>query len=129
MCAFCNKTTDKYSSFRSHCYGHAMAGRYGCSECGKTYSTKSLLTTHQKRMHCDIPPYFCNYCLKRFKTNSQLRMHQQQDHAEQPNIFPCEECGKILRTKGGLTSHMAVHKLGMNYICYGPGRKLDNLSN
>lgn len=27
-CSFCNKTCDKYSTFRSHCYRHITEGRY-----------------------------------------------------------------------------------------------------
>lgn len=27
-CSFCNKTSDKYSTFRSHCYRHITEGRY-----------------------------------------------------------------------------------------------------
>lgn len=27
-CSFCNKTAEKYSTFRSHCYRHITEGRY-----------------------------------------------------------------------------------------------------
>lgn len=27
-CSFCNKTMEKYSTFRSHCYRHITEGRY-----------------------------------------------------------------------------------------------------
>ncbi|CAH1993369.1 unnamed protein product [Acanthoscelides obtectus] len=31
--------------------------------------------------------------------------------------YPCVECGKILHTRGGLTSHMNVHRLGRRFMC------------
>lgn len=27
-CSFCNKTVEKYTTFRSHCYRHITEGRY-----------------------------------------------------------------------------------------------------
>uniref|UniRef100_A0A1B6DHH9 Protein krueppel n=1 Tax=Clastoptera arizonana TaxID=38151 RepID=A0A1B6DHH9_9HEMI len=114
-CSFCDKTIEKYSTFRSHRYRHYTEGRYRCEICNKGFNLKNLLDLHITAKHTEIKPFICESCGKGFVTQSALDTHiKGHNHKEE---YPCKECGKILYTKGGLTAHTNIHKLGRRFMC------------
>jgi uncharacterized Zn-finger protein len=116
-CTFCNKTAEKYSTFRSHCYRHITEGRYKCQECPKGFSLQSMLHVHVLAKHTKAKPFMCDECGKSFVTKPGLKIHLKKHKTEIKEDYPCVECGKILHTRGGLTSHMNVHRLGRRFMC------------
>ncbi|VEN46557.1 unnamed protein product [Callosobruchus maculatus] len=116
-CTFCNKSLEKYSTFRSHCYRHITEGRYKCPHCSKAFSLQSLLHVHIIAKHTKSKPFKCDECNRRFVTKPGLRIHMKKHKTETKEDYPCVECGKILHTRGGLTSHMNVHRLGRRFMC------------
>ncbi|XP_063930726.1 zinc finger protein 226-like isoform X2 [Zophobas morio] len=116
-CTFCNKTAEKYSTFRSHCYRHITEGRYKCQECPKGFSLQSMLHVHVLAKHTKAKPFMCDECGKSFVTKPGLKIHLRKHKTELKEDYPCVECGKILHTRGGLTSHMNVHRLGRRFMC------------
>ncbi|KAJ8915195.1 hypothetical protein NQ315_015418 [Exocentrus adspersus] len=116
-CTFCNKSAEKYSTFRSHCYRHITEGRYKCPECAKGFSLQSMLQVHVLAKHTKAKPFKCEECGKSFVTKPGLKIHLKKHKTETKEDYPCVECGKILHTRGGLTSHMNVHRLGRRFMC------------
>ncbi|CAH0559133.1 unnamed protein product [Brassicogethes aeneus] len=116
-CTFCNKTSEKYSTFRSHCYRHITEGRFKCDECSKAFSLKSMLQVHILSKHAKSKPFVCEECGRTFVTKPGLKIHLKKHKTETKEDYPCVECGKILHTRGGLTSHMNVHRLGRRFMC------------
>ncbi|XP_063243696.1 zinc finger protein 260-like isoform X2 [Bacillus rossius redtenbacheri] len=117
MCSFCNKTMEKYSTFRSHCYRHVTEGRFRCEHCEKGFSLRSLLRVHVLAKHTTVKPFICEECGKGFVTRPGLNIHQKKHKFSERADFPCKECGKILHTRGGLTAHQNVHRLGRRFMC------------
>nr|XP_023018095.1 zinc finger protein 320-like isoform X2 [Leptinotarsa decemlineata] len=116
-CTFCNKSAEKYSTFRSHCYRHITEGRYKCQECPKGFSLQSMLHVHIMAKHTKAKPFMCEECGKSFVTKPGLKIHMKKHKTETKEDYPCVECGKVLHTRGGLTSHMNVHRLGRRFMC------------
>ncbi|CAG9865360.1 unnamed protein product [Phyllotreta striolata] len=116
-CTFCNKSAEKYSTFRSHCYRHITEGRYKCQYCPKGFSLQSMLHVHILAKHTKVKPYKCEECGKSFVTKPGLKIHIKKHKTETKEDYPCVECGKVLHTRGGLTSHMNVHRLGRRFMC------------
>lgn len=116
-CSYCNKTMEKYSTFRSHCYRHVTEGRYRCEYCQKGFSLRSMLHVHILAKHTTVKPFICEECGKGFVTRPGLNIHLKKHKTEEKSEFPCEECGKVLHTRGGLTAHQNVHKLGRRFMC------------
>ncbi|KAJ9597054.1 hypothetical protein L9F63_027053, partial [Diploptera punctata] len=71
----------------SHCYRHVTEGRYRCGDCQKGFSLRSMLHLHILAKHTTVKPYIC------------------------------EESWQSLHTRGGLTAHQNVHKLGRRFMC------------
>lgn len=116
-CSYCNKTMDKYSTFRSHCYRHITEGRYKCNQCQKGFSLQSMLHIHIVAKHTEVKPFICEECGKGFVTKPGLKIHLKKHKSDEKEEYPCVECGKILHTRGGLTAHMNVHRLGRRFMC------------
>lgn len=116
-CSFCNRSLEKYSTFRSHCYRHITEDRYKCKECSKGFSLQSLLHVHMLAKHTRAKPFSCEECGKSFVTKPGLKIHLKKHKNEFKEVYPCVECGKVLHTRGGLTSHMNVHRLGRRFMC------------
>ncbi|XP_056644334.1 zinc finger protein draculin-like [Diorhabda sublineata] len=116
-CTFCNKASEKYSTFRSHCYRHITEGRYKCQYCPKGFSLQSMLHVHILAKHTKVKPYNCEECGKTFVTKPGLKIHLKKHKTETKEDYPCVVCGKVLHTRGGLTSHMNVHRLGRRFMC------------
>nr|CAD7263652.1 unnamed protein product [Timema shepardi] len=116
-CSYCNKTMEKYSTFRSHCYRHVTEGRYRCEYCQKGFSLRSMLHVHILAKHTMVKPYICEECGKGFVTRPGLNIHLKKHKTDEKLEYPCSECGKVLHTRGGLTAHQNVHKLGRRFMC------------
>ncbi|KAJ9584803.1 hypothetical protein L9F63_020857, partial [Diploptera punctata] len=116
-CSYCNKTMEKYSTFRSHCYRHVTEGRYRCGDCQKGFSLRSMLHLHILAKHTTVKPYICEECGKGFVTRPGLNIHLKKHKTDEKVEYPCGECGKVLHTRGGLTAHQNVHKLGRRFMC------------
>ena len=98
-----------------------------CRYCGRMLYEKGL-RWHDKHcserytMHSEDNEAFvevnpnlidCEYCNKYFLTDASLRSHLKFCKGNPNRVIEehkCEVCGKICSSKGGLTSHMRVHK-------------------
>ncbi|XP_048730439.2 uncharacterized protein LOC125647703 isoform X2 [Ostrea edulis] len=74
-----------------------------CHVCGKEFTTTSNLNKHLK-IHGE-KNVECEFCGKKFHHEEYLKVHVEGVH-EKKHKFQCEECGKFLTSKPGLTSHI-----------------------
>ncbi|CAI9605630.1 unnamed protein product, partial [Staurois parvus] len=75
---------------------------FSCTECGKCFSRKTNLYTHQ-RSHTGEKMYSCPECGKCFSGKSSLYTHKRCHTGEKP--FSCPECGKCFSQKSNLYTH------------------------
>lgn len=84
----------------------ANVRRYSCTECVKSFKTKTELTRHQ-RTHSGEKPYHCTVCGNRFSLRHHLIGHQRTHTGERP--YQCVECKKSFTFKGNLKKHQRTH--------------------
>ncbi|PSN57075.1 hypothetical protein C0J52_01732 [Blattella germanica] len=134
-CSYCNKTMEKYSTFRSHCYRHVTEGRYRlhtrggltahqnvhklgrrfmCDVCGKTFTQKVNMQQHVKH-HTGERPFACEKCGKCFAEKSHLNRHYSFHSEKRP--FQCKICLKMYKTERCLKVHAMVHAEARPYVC------------
>ncbi|XP_078661837.1 histone-lysine N-methyltransferase PRDM9-like [Branchiostoma floridae x Branchiostoma belcheri] len=122
----------------------AVAG-YGCSRCGKLFSTQDYLDRHVKKhadmsgskrfkcQHCTYStdkqmdlkkhmvthtgnkPFKCQTCGKGFTVKGHLKRHQRVHTGEKP--YRCEECGRSFNVQSHLTRHMLTHSGLKPHVC------------
>jgi uncharacterized Zn-finger protein len=81
---------------------------YRCSQCPKSYTLASSLSTHFHNTHGkDSIPMSCNYCHKIFKNRSNLVRHVRIIHTLSGNPrFNCNFCSSTFTAKYNLYVHM-----------------------
>ncbi|XP_073451038.1 uncharacterized protein [Aquarana catesbeiana] len=92
---------------------------YSCSECGKCYSQKRHLLTHQ-RLHTGAVPFTCTECGKSFNEKRYLTNHQNSHTGER--AFSCSGCGKGFTWKESLIRHKKFHSGVRPYACSDCGK-------
>ena len=66
-------------------------------------------------------PYSCSYCDKKFTLIQYLQYHVKDvlEKIKFENMFTCDTCPKIFKTKKGLSQHQKTHdKKSRTYCCF-----------
>ncbi|XP_069837980.1 oocyte zinc finger protein XlCOF7.1-like [Dendropsophus ebraccatus] len=113
-CSECGKHFKKKSILSDHEKTHRDERPFSCSECGKSFKSKSSVIQHQIT-HKAERPFQCPECGKNFKNKSSLSMHERIHREEKP--FSCSECGKSFRQKPGLFKHQSRHRKEKTFSC------------
>ena len=96
-----------------------------CPECDKVFRNRKNLKSHMI-YHTGEKPYHCQFCEKAFVRNSHLKSHNLTHSKDSPELaeliekrkVDCSECGKTLRDKQCLKSHMKhIHSDEKPYSC------------
>ncbi|KAG5680174.1 hypothetical protein PVAND_009699 [Polypedilum vanderplanki] len=100
-CPFCNKYLTSRHSLKDHIrVKHEFTNaneRYLCDFCGKDFQLKYYLLRHMKATHFKI------------KEPKNETIKKEKDKKE--NNYPCSICGKLLKSKGNLSTHEKTHRV------------------
>ncbi|XP_044583227.1 zinc finger protein 878-like [Cotesia glomerata] len=104
-------------------------GKFECSKCKNTFSTKNSWIYHEK-YQCGVPPrYQCSYCPYKSRKSANVKKHSIRMHKGRDPVivqlwkpvlksgeFPCpnKNCGRVYKLTDSLKYHL-------NYEC---GKKL-----
>ncbi|XP_053235758.1 zinc finger and SCAN domain-containing protein 23-like isoform X1 [Podarcis raffonei] len=93
---------------------HFHGKPYQCGYCGKAFSRRSHLVTHE-RTHTGEKPYACSFCSKSFIQSSHLILHERTHTGEKP--YQCCACGKSFSSTSNLLAHGRTHTGEKPYKC------------
>ncbi|XP_016411221.1 GDNF-inducible zinc finger protein 1 isoform X1 [Sinocyclocheilus rhinocerous] len=118
-CHICGKSLSSKTALTLHERTHSGHKPFKCDECGSRFSQSSALKTHQ-RIHTGEKPFACDLCDARFTQNHMLSYHKRCHTGEKP--FMCENCGKSFASKEYLKHHNRIHSGFRPYKCETCGR-------
>ena len=106
FCNLCGKEVKHLSSHMSTV--HNEGDPLQCSQCDSTFKSPKYLKQHTKMVHgsdndTDSPFKMCPICAKEVK---HLSTHMRDTHPKEGEIYPCAECGLILKSKRYLKHHI-----------------------
>ncbi|KAM4641263.1 uncharacterized protein O3C94_015647 [Discoglossus pictus] len=121
-CSQCGKSFSQRSHLITHERIHTDSKPFSCSECGKCFNQRSNLVSHEKT-HMESKPFACSECGECFKHRKSLIRHEGNHTGFKP--FSCSQCGKCFRLKVDLARHEKSHK---GYACSECGKCFSNQS-
>ena len=80
------------------------SGDFVCDTCGKTFSDKSVLSSHIKNRHKDIA---CDHCEEHFQVKTEYHNHLRDQHAVSP--VSCHLCDYKTYDEASLKTHVKTH--------------------
>lgn len=88
-----------------------------CQSCGKTFKYRKLLRDHLLIHDSSITPMKCSHCPRSFTFKKYLRRHMIRKHLSSTGLFICDKCGKGIKSRDLLKSHLKCHTDYRPYKC------------
>lgn len=135
-CEICGKGFTKKRYCAQHVYRiHSSREMLKCDECGDGFKKKVSLIKHirihEKTMlkaKKKIPrndKYTCHICGVKVNRKETLKIHHIRKHSSQFN-YPCQQCDKVFKIKGDLTTHTRLNHKEPKAICEVCGKVTKN---
>ncbi|XP_064468270.1 oocyte zinc finger protein XlCOF15-like [Ornithodoros turicata] len=86
-----------------------------CQLCLRSFSTRSLLTSHLECVHDGEGKYVCAVCEKEFVYKDSLERHEQLHSND--SRYTCQRCGRTFRDHTNLCAHVLVDGGDRPYAC------------
>ncbi|XP_063702784.1 zinc finger protein 883-like [Culicoides brevitarsis] len=87
---------------------------YVCDICNKGYHSAGSLKTH-KTVHTGELKFVCQYCGQTFRTAGQVKIHARKHTGEKP--YKCDKCEKSFGHRESLLTHESVHTGVKRFMC------------
>jgi len=126
-CRICQRAFKNQKDLDDHKQLHFQMDRsFRCKTCRKLFFDIRNLKNHEK-IHVRENSK-CKVCLKEFRVKKYLDQHMVQHHkpSKQENqdvlsrgssAYPCQQCGKVFRSKAKLDDHDTIHSGFKPYNC------------
>lgn len=116
-CSLCNQILKTTGSLRQHMVNFHTnpkeKRKYTCDVCNKSFFSKYNLEKHSYIHKPDHEkPYRCKYCNKGFGDKHKFSQHEA-THDNTSNLFYCPTCGKGMKYKQSLETHIRMHTIGL----------------
>ncbi|XP_059913999.1 zinc finger and SCAN domain-containing protein 22-like [Gadus macrocephalus] len=95
-------------SSHSH-FLHRTQKPYKCQECGKSFTQRTRLNSHQS-VHTGERPFSCQICGKLFSRQDNCVRHERFHSGIKP--YRCETCGKCFTALSNVKIHQEIHRRG-----------------
>ncbi|XP_072801558.1 zinc finger protein 57 homolog isoform X1 [Vicugna pacos] len=107
-CHICGRCFSKRSGLHSHQFVHSpKRHNITCGQCGKSFRNPKALSCH-RRMHLGERPFRCSLCDKTYCDASGLSRHRRVHLGYRPHS--CPFCGKCFRDQSELKRHQKTHQ-------------------
>lgn len=87
-----------------------------CQTCGKTYRSRKILKAHLL-LHDLDNALICSQCPMTFKSKQYMRRHMIRMHLTRKEAFLCDKCGRKMKNRNSLMSHMKCHMDARPFKC------------
>lgn len=100
----CTFQCARKSDLDRHKQLHVEQRNIVCEQCGKTFTSVSILNDHVLYIHNKERQFICEECGKAFKRNSLLKRHKLSHQQYRP--FACMQCSTAFKRSHHLSRHM-----------------------
>ena len=107
-CPHCDWRFQNRAPYQMHIRVKHKGLKYPCKLCGKNFTSKGGLNTHNN-IHLGLKPHKCNICGSTFADPGSMSRHKKIHSKETAIEAVCPVCNKGLARKDYLEQHMKLH--------------------